>query len=185
MGVCWRSWAERRTVRRVGFWDRLWTDDWWLDHALDGLAGGLLGGLVAGGVAWWAVRRTIGHEREQTDLGEIRKLAGELQGMALKSQLSFSAREWKQGELHSWLSDLYALIVATSTRSMQREPELAVDLNDAADRLLEVITRGLDANEFKETCGAIQRRVKRWLQGDTGTRIDFPLLIDRPPPADG
>jgi hypothetical protein len=119
-----------------GGWGDVWL--WWLEHGLDGLGGGVLGGAVAGLVAWWAVQRTIAHERElsataQADARrtELRREIAGLHAEALGRMVG------QPGIVSGWASlDLLRALHQSAAVCGPEDPDLTEDLNLMATELL-------------------------------------------------
>lgn len=155
-------------------WQQSEAWQWWLEHGLDGIAGGLLGGLLAGGVAWWAVRRTIRHEREEAQRArelavaeqaesELRLAVARLHAECLTLGLLPPVED---SQRHEAMGRLASLAISVEPLAYGRHSHLAELTNDAFRRAYTMMSRNspITKNELITFGARLAGSMAKWLR---------------------
>lgn len=172
--------CPRGTVPKM--WEEFW--DWTTGVAFDGLAGALVGG----GIAAWALRRTIRHERSlradekaEEEFSELRQAVGDLYGRLLE------------------VAVMHGDVPVTSSATMRGKLAITIGLAATPDfELCRDLMKFRDAmpwwgqraetisDEARNISIEMSARLERWLEhpgsyGWSVERADWPPLRPEPP----
>lgn len=152
---------------------------WWLEHGLDGIAGGILGGVLAGLVAWWALRRTIAHERgltEQADRkAEERELRASVVELVAVSTRIFISTPKQLGD--DWMTvwtELYAAVWKLDAVAALDEPKLSAELTSFRKLM---IALGKDESEDFDKLQSMASDLTVWLTAWLGSTRKISALM--------
>ncbi|WP_193614304.1 hypothetical protein [Nocardioides lijunqiniae] len=152
--------------------------DWWWQYGLDGFGGALLGGLLAGAVTWWAVRRTIQHERELNAQGqddsrmlELRELA--TRAMAAATSAALVREDEDEGVLIDKMAELVVAAILVEPRASELAPMLETDLVSFRNAL-ESIPEPRSTN-FRLGAGRLTGALRQWLRDPAAYEKTAPL----------
>jgi hypothetical protein len=112
------------------------TGNWWLDVGLGGIVGAVLGGVVTGAT----VASTMVFQRRQTELGEARKSAAEVQRLGMRLAFAVAGPEPNAdgSDVRRSLIEMRVAIVELVAMTARRWPAFSSRLREISEGMVNV-----------------------------------------------